>query len=67
MTEFYKFPKQSSYVQRDLIKNKVIKLNKIEKSFFSLVSSKKLYDFFCKRLTINPFYIYGKSLNKINR
>jgi aminoglycoside 3-N-acetyltransferase len=67
MTEFYKFPKQSSYVQRDLIKNKVIKLNKIGKSFFSLVSSKKLYDFFSKKLKINPFYIYGKSLNKINR
>ena len=67
MTEFYKFPKQSSYIQRDLIKNKVIKLNKISKSFFSLVSSKKLYDFFSKKLKINPFYIYGKSLNKINR
>jgi aminoglycoside 3-N-acetyltransferase len=66
MTEFYKFPKQSKNIQKDLIRNKIIKLGWFKKSFFSLVSSKKLYEYFCKKLKINPFYIYGSKLNKIN-
>ena len=66
MTEFYKFPEQSKNIQSDLIKNKIMKINKFDKSYFTIVSSKELNDFFCKKIKKNPFYIYGKKLNIIN-
>lgn len=66
MTEFYKFPKQSKNIQIDLIKNKIMKINKLEKSYFTMVCTKKLNNFFCNRIRKNPFYIYGKKLNIVN-
>ena len=66
MTEFYKFPKQSKYIQNDLIKNKVMKINKLEKSYFTIVHSTQLNNFFSRKIKKNPFYIYGKKLNVIN-
>ena len=66
MTEFYKFPEQSKNIQGDLIKNKIMKINKFDKSYFTMVCSKELNDFFCKKIKKNPFYIYGKKLNIIN-
>ena len=63
MTEFFKIPKQSKNFKSDLITNKIMKINKFDKSYFSIVCSDKLNDFFCKNIKKNPFYIYGKKLN----
>lgn len=67
MTEFYKFPKQSKNIQNELIKNKIMKIKKLEKSLFTMVCTKKLNNFFCNKIKKNPFYIYGKKLNIVNR
>ena len=58
MTEFYKFPKQSKNIQIDLIKNKIMKINKLEKSYFTMVCTKKLNNFFVTNKQKIDFFIF---------